>query len=427
MRKGAIRAWCLYDWANSAFATTVIAALFPPFFRRVAIEAGLAGSTATAYWGYTTAIALLLIAVAAPILGAIADFTGHKKRYLGCCAGLGILFTAAMALIGAEAWRLAAVVFIGGNLGFAGSIVFYESLLPHLAAGDDIDRISARGYALGYAGGGLLLIINALWLLRPDLWGLPDTAFAVKASFLSVALWWGMFSVPLFRHVPEPEVSLPAGRTGNPLRGGLARLAETWREVARFRQLLIFLVAFWVYNDGIGTIIKMATAFGDEIGIELTDMILALVLTQLIGIPCTLLLGRLAGRVGARTVVLMALAVYVLICVGGFFMRTATHFFLLAGLVGTVQGGAQALSRSLFGAMVPRHKSAEFFGFFSTSGKFAGIAGPVLFGLVSQLTGQSRLSIVSLIVFFVVGGVLLARVDVAAGKRAARAAEVAHR
>ena len=419
MKQKIVNAWCLYDWANSAFATTVMAALFPPFFRSVAIAGGVAPATATAAWGYITAMALLVVALLAPVLGAISDATGGKKRYLAFFAGLGILATASFLCIGESDWQLAGLLFIAGNVGFAGSIVFYESLLPHIATGGDIDRISTRGYAIGYAGGGLLLAVNVLWVMEPGWFGMPDAAFAVRAAFVSVALWWGGFTVPLLRRVPEPAVV----RSRHPVRDGLARLAVTFGEIRRYRQLLLFLIAFWIYNDGIGTIIKMATAYGDEMGIRVVDMTIALIITQFVGIPCTFLFGRMARRLGAKPSIFLALAMYVVIAIAGFFMRTATHFYILAGLVGTVQGGSQALSRSLFGAMVPRQKSAEFFGFFSTSAKFAGIAGPLLFGLVSQLTGQSRLSILALIVFFAAGAAVLTRVDVAEGIRIAREAE----
>jgi UMF1 family MFS transporter len=427
MDRRTVDAWCLYDWANSAFATTVMAALYPPFFRSLAQAGGLAPAAATAAWGYVTAGALLLVALLAPVLGAVADAAGARKRFLAGFAGLGILATLGFTLLREGDWPAAAAIYILANVGFAGSIVFYESLLPHLVRREDLDRVSSRGYALGYLGGGLLLAVNAVWVLHPGRFGMPDAGFAVRASFASVALWWAVFSLPLLRRVAEPRAGAAAGapRGARSLTVGFVRLGETLRALRRYRQLCLFLAAYWLYSDGIGTIIKMATAYGDELGIGLGDMTLALLITQFVGIPCTLLFGRLARRVGARRGIMVALAVYVLICGGGYFMRTATHFYLLAGLVGAVQGGAQALSRSLFGAMVPRDRTAEFFGFYSTSSKFAGIAGPLLFGLVSQLTGQSRLSILALVVFFLAGALLLSRVDVEAGRRAAHVAEEA--
>jgi UMF1 family MFS transporter len=253
---------------------------------------------------------------------------------------------------------------------------------------------------------------------------MPSTGFALRAAFFSVAVWWAIFTVPFLRHVPEPPVVKVLDRPANAIRAGFGRLAHTFGEIRRYRQLLIFLVAFWIYNDGIGTIIKMATAYGDEIGIGLTDMTLALIITQFVGIPFSFAFGWLARRLGTKPSILLALGVYVLISVAGFFMQTALHFYILAFLVATVQGGSQALSRSLYGSMVPKSQSAEFFGFFSTSSKFAGIFGPLIFGVVSQLAGASRLSILSLIVFFVVGGLLLTRVDEKEGRRVAQQKDV---
>ena len=422
-----INAWSMYDWANSAFATTIMAAMFPPFYRSVAIAAGAAENIATSRWAYTTSIALLLIAIIAPALGAIADHTGGKKRYVAFFAGLGILATAAFVFIGTDTWLLASVLFILGNIGFAGANIFYESLLPHIAKKNDIDQVSTRGYALGYLGGGILLVINVLWFMKPEWFFMPNQEFALRASFFSVAVWWALFSLPLFRRVPEPPVvrdrDVAAGI--GPVRAGLGRLVTTFREIRRYKQLILFLVAFWIYNDGIGTIIKMAVAYGDEIGIGMTDMIIALIITQFVGIPFSFLFGTLAKRMGTKRSIMLALVVYVGICIGGFFMSTALHFYVLAFMVGLVMGGSQALSRSLYGAMVPKAKSAEFFGFFSTSSKFAGIAGPLLFGVVAQIAGQSRLSILALIVFFIIGGALLLFVDEEEGIRVAQAENAA--
>ncbi len=417
------RAWCWYDWANSAFATTVMAALFPPFFVSLARKAGAAPAEATAWWGYITAGTLLVIALSAPVLGAMADGRGTRKRFLGAFAALGILATALMGTLGEDTWRAAAALFVVASFGFSGSFIFYESLLPQLATGAQMDQLSARAYALGYAGGGLLLIINLLMVTQPAWFHLPSVAWAVRLSFVTVALWWGVFSVPLFRKVPEPNVGSTSARPGSSLGTALARLQKTRQEIRRYPQLTTFLVAYWIYNDGIGTIVKMATAYGAEIGLGMTELMGALVLTQLVGIPCAILFGRMAGHLGIRRTILISLVVYGLISVGGFFLATATHFFILAGLVGVVQGGAQALSRSLFASMVPRHQTAEFFGFYSTSGKLAGVVGPLVFGLVGQLTGTSRLGILSLVLFFGIGGWLLSRVDVEAGRRDARKAE----
>jgi UMF1 family MFS transporter len=422
--KKIINSWCMYDWANSSFATTIMAALFPPFYRSLVTNAGLAGNDATAYWGYTTSVALIIIAIIAPVLGAMADHAGSKKRFAGFFTILGVMATAAFVFIGTDTWVLGSILYILGNMGFAGANIFYESLLPYIAQKNDIDQVSTKGYALGYVGGGILLIINALWIMKYKMFGMPDIAFAVRASFFSVAVWWAIFSIPFFRYVPEPPISKKVKSSANIIKVGFSRLALTFKEIKRYRQLLIFLIAFWMYNDGINTIIKMATAYGDEIGIKVTDMTIALIITQFVGIPCSFFFGKLARKIGTKRSILLSLSVYLLISISGYFMKTATHFFVLAFMVGTVQGGSQALSRSLFGIMVPKHKAAEFFGFFSTSSKFAGIAGPLVFGLVSQITGQSRLSILSLVLFFIIGGGILLRVNVEQGIATARSSEV---
>ncbi len=414
----------MYDWANSAFATTIMAALFPPFYRSLVTSAGLAENDATAFWGYTTSAALIIIALIAPVLGAMADYTGGKKRYMVFFVILGVVSTAMFVFIGTDTWLLGSILYILGNLGFAGANIFYESMLPHIAQKNDIDQISTKGYALGYVGGGILLIINALWIIKYQLFGMPDIGFALRASFFSVAVWWALFSIPFFRDVPEPPISKKDRPSVNIVKIGFSRLASTYHEIKRYKQLFIFLVAFWLYNDGINTIIKMATAYGDEIGIKVTDMTFALIITQFVGIPFSFIFGILAKKLTAKYSILLALGIYLLISISGYFMKTTIHFYILAFMVGTVQGGSQALSRSLFGAMVPQHKAAEFFGFYSTSARFAGIAGPLLFGLISQFAGHSRLSILSLIVFFIFGGIILFFVDVDEGIAAVKTTEV---
>ena len=414
-----INSWAMYDWANSAFATTIMAAMFPPFYRSLAVNAGLGEADATAAWAYTTSLSLLFVALLAPVLGAISDHTGGKKKFIAFFAVLGVIGTGLFAFLGDTSYLWASVLFMIGDVGFAGANIFYESLLPHIAQKGDIDQVSTRGYAMGYLGGGILLIVNVLWYMNPDLFFMPSTGFALRAAFFSVAVWWAVFSIPLFRNVPEPPVVRIEREEVNFVRAGFSRLGHTFGQLWRYKQLLIFLIAFWIYNDGIGTIIKMATAYGDEIGIGLTDMTLALIITQFVGIPFSFGFGWLARRLGTKRSILLGLGVYVLISIAGYFMQTAIHFYILAFMVGTVQGGSQALSRSLYGTMVPKSQSAEFFGFFSTSSKFAGIIGPLIFGVVSQITGASRLSILSVIAFFIIGGFLLIFVDEQEGRRVA--------
>ena len=419
-----INAWCMYDWANSAFATTIMAAVLPTFYAAVA-GAGLPGNRATVYWGYTSSISLLIAAVLAPVLGALADYLGAKKRFLAGFAVLGIFFTSLLVLVGKGQWFLASVLYVFGEVGFSGSIVFADSLLPHIAKPEDLDYVSSKGYALGYLGGGILLAINIVMILFWDKLGLPSAEMASRLSFLSVGIWWAVFSIPILRIVPEPPAAAGQGPRERALQAAFQRLGVTFRDMRRYRDLFTFIIAFWLYNDGIGTIIKMATIYGAEIGIGQTHLIGALLMTQFVGIPFSLLFGKLPKYLGTKRSIYLALAVYTLISIAGYFMSQAWHFWVLAGMVGLVQGGSQALSRSLFGAMVPKAKSGEFFGFYDVSSKFAGILGPAIFAVVGQITGSSRLSIVSLIVFFVVGGLLLTRVNEKEGIRVAREADAA--
>ena len=415
--KKIVNSWIMYDWANSAYITVVVAAVYPPFYRSVVKEAGFSEGAATAMWAYTASLALGLIFLSGPLLGAISDQLGGKKRFLAISAGVGIAATTALAFTDSMSYLAVSAIFIVSNIGYSASILFYDSLLPHIVKRADIDRVSTRGYTLGYLGGGILLLINVLWLTYPQYFGLSGTTAAVKACLISVSVWWALFTIPLLRNVPEPEISLKTDHKSltDDVMKGCGRLACTFREAARYRQLLLFLPAFWLYYEAIGTIIKMATAYGDEIGINLTDMVIALLVTQLIGVPSTLVFGRLAKIFSAKTAILYGLGIYAFTICGAFFMSTAFHFYILAVLIGVAQGGTQALSRSLFAAMVPKTRSAEFFGLFSSSEKAAGILGPLVFGLTSQISGESRYGIIILEIFLLTGMLLLYKVDVRKG------------
>ena len=419
-----LRAWAMYDWANSAVQTTIIAAIFPIYYQKVA-AAGQPEALATSRFAWATTIAILIVAVIAPLLGAIADYTAIKKRLLALFLIVGATATAAMYWIGQGDWQFALVLFVIVNVGVAGSIVFYESLLPHLVGEEDLDRVSSAGYAIGYLGGGTLLALNLLMIQMPTTFGLPDAGTATRVALASVGLWWVIFSIPLFRSVPEPAVRLERDeRAGeSAFLTGMRRLRETFHELRRYRNAFVLLLAFLLYNDGIQTMIRMATIYGSGIGLPPSAMIAALLLTQFIGVPCAFAFGAIAGRVGAKAAVFGGLAVYLLITLLGYFMTTAVHFFALAILVGMVQGGTQALSRSLFAAMIPRHKSSEFFAFFSVFERYAGVLGPAIFAFVIETTGSGRSAILAVALFFILGGAILVFVDVDEGRRAARAAE----
>jgi MFS transporter, UMF1 family len=427
-----LRAWAMYDWAASAVQTTIMVAVFPIYFVKVA-GSGLAESGATQRLALVNSLALVFIALLSPILGAISDYRAAKKRFLALSMGIGVGAVLAMFFIHHGDLDLASALLTVSLIGVAGSFVFYEALLPHIARPGEIDRISTAGYALGYFGGGILLALNLAWIQRPDWFGLPygpglsekHATLPVRLAFVSVAVWWVVFSLPLFRRVPEPPALLEPDerRDENPVKMAFVRLAETFRELRSYRNAFLLLLAFLIYNDGIQTIIKMATAYGTEIGIGQSALIGAILLVQFVGIPCSFLFGMLAQRIGAKRALFLGLMAYTAISILGYFMKTAFHFYVLAGLVGTVQGGTQALSRSLFASMIPRHRSGEFFGFFSVFEKFAGIFGPLIFAGTIAATGSSRNAILSVIIFFAVGALLLWPVKVEEGQRIARAAD----
>jgi UMF1 family MFS transporter len=412
-----LRAWAMYDWANSAFQTTIIAAIFPIYFQKVA-AAGLPAPVATSRFAWGTTWSILIVAVIAPLLGSAADRAPLKKPLLGVFLAIGAAATFAMFFIARGEWLFALTLFVIGNVGVAASIVFYESMLPHIAEPHELDRVSTAGYAMGYVGGGVLLAINIVMMAKPSWFWLADKDMAVRASLASVAVWWVIFSIPLFRHVPEPPVRLDPREGGGGFGGAIRGLLHTLRELRRYRNAFLLLLAFLLYNDGVQTIIRMATIYGTEIGLDDNAMIGALLVTQFIGIPFAFLFGMFADRIGAKAAIFGGLSVYAVITVLGYFMRSSAEFFALAVLVGMVQGGTQALSRSLFASMIPKDKSSEFFAFFGVFERYAGILGPAVFAWVVAHSGSSRNAILSVLAFFVIGAAILAFVDVKEGRAA---------
>jgi UMF1 family MFS transporter len=415
------RAWAWYDWANSAYFTTVITAVFPAFYATYA-AAGLPAADATARFALITTVSVAVIAVASPILGAVADYSGIKKRLLAMFMTVGAAAAAAMVVIQEGDWWLASVLFFIGNIGVSGSLVFYDSLLPNVARPEETDRVSAAGYALGYLGGGSLLILNLAWILQPQTFGFADTATATKASFASVAVWWIVFSLPLLRKVPEPPVRLDPGerRDAGILAAAFGRLGRTFRDIRKYRHAFLLFLAMLLYQDGIQTIIRMASVYGAEVGIDQNAQIAAFIMVQFLGIPFSFLFGALGARIGTKRAIFVSLVVYTIATILGFFMTTVTHFFILAALVATVQGGSQALSRALFARLIPMSKSSEFFGFYAVAERFATVLGPLVFTLSVMLTGSSRFAVLFIILFFIAGGALLSLVDERAGEAAAQ-------
>ena len=427
-----LRAWAMYDWAVSSVQTTIMVAVFPVYFANIA-KGDLGESRTTQAIATANTIVAIILAVLSPVLGAVSDYVAAKKRMLGASMIVGAAAVAGMFFVQQGDYRLALVLFVIALIGATASTIFYDALLPHIAAEDEIDRVSSAGYAVGYIGGGLLLALNLAWILKPGWFGLPTGAalssaqktLPTRLALLSVAVWWLVFSIPLFRRVPEP----PRTREPDELTGGsvlvapFVRVGETFRALRGYKQAFLMLLAFMIYNDGIQTIQKMAATYGKQLGIADTVLIAAILIVQFVGFPFAFLFGSIAARIGAKPAIFIGLVVYAAISILGFYMQTAAHFILLAAMVATVQGGTQALSRSLFASLIPAHKSGEFFGFYSVFEKFASIFGPLLFWVTIAMTGSSRNAILSVIVFFAVGAFLLSRVRVSEGQEAARAAD----
>ena len=401
--------WAMYDWANSAFATTVMAGFFPVFFKQY-WNAGVPVTESTFRLGLANSLASLLIVMMAPLLGAIGDYLGRRKRMLLGFAFLGLLMTGGLYLVDAGEWQLAAVVYVLAVFGFSGSNVFYDSLLPFVSSRDDLDRTSALGFSLGYLGGGMLLGMNVLMTLNPQWFGLAEAALAVRLSFVIVAVWWLVFSVPLMVLVPEPE-NHAHGVTPRVLGIGFRRITNTLHKIRQLRHVWLFLLAYWLYIDGVDTIVRMAVDYGLSLGFEQQSLILALLITQFTGFPAALLFGWIGSRFSPRVGIFLALLVYTVVTLRGAMLEAVGDFYLLAFAIGMAQGGIQALSRSFYARMIPEGHTAEFFGFYNMMGKFAAILGPLMIGVVGAMTGSPRAGILSLLVLFVAGAVLLSRVD----------------
>ncbi len=404
-RRRPVLAWALYDWANSAFATTVMAGFFPVFFKQY-WSAGSEPTVSTFRLGLGNGLASLLIAILAPLLGAMADRGGTRMRLLMLFTVLGAASTASLYWVSKGQWELAVLGYVLASLGFSGGIAFYDSLLLDVAEEKEFDVVSAYGYALGYLGGGLLFAVNVAMTLKPALFGLADAAQAVRVSFVSVAVWWAVFSLPVLFLVREQRPSLPLGPI-EALRAGWSEIFRTLWSIRQYKSVWMFLLSYWLYIDGVNTVIKMAVDYGLALGFEASSLIVALLLTQFIGFPAALAFGWVGKRFGARRGIEVAILTYLAVTVWAYWLDNVVEFYAMAAVIGLVQGGVQSLSRSYYGRLVPRGKTGEFFGFFNMMGKFAAILGPMLAGWVALVTGSSRLAILSLVVLFGTGAVLL--------------------
>lgn len=407
--KKEIISWSLYDWANSAFATTVMAAFFPIFFSEY-WSLGQDASVSTFFLGIANSTASLVVAVMAPFLGAIADSGSYRKKFLIFFAFLGALMTSCLWLLKSGQWGLAILFYVVACIGFSGGNTFYDSLLPCVASDKKVDFVSALGFSLGYIGGGLLFLINVLMYLMPNMFGISSSVEAVKISFLTVGIWWLVFSIPLLLFVKEDNDGKKT-KISESCKTGAKNIATTLKSLKFLKTTTLFLVAYWCYIDGVDTIIRMATDYGTSLGFSSSSLIVALLITQFVAFPAALLYNTFGKKIGTKNAILVAIVAYCIIALLGVFMTKEIHFYLLAILIGLFQGGIQALSRSYYTRLIPKDNSAQFFGFFNMLGKFAAIIGPFLVGFVTLITKSNRIGILSLILLFAVGGVLLYKVD----------------
>jgi UMF1 family MFS transporter len=424
--KKSIYSWALYDWANSAFATTVMAGFFPIFFAQYWSNPENL-SISTFYLGLGNSVASIIVVLLAPILGAIADRGTYKKRFLVFFAFLGVLMTAGLALVSQGMWQIALLTYVIATVGFSGANLFYDSLLPAVSNKDNVDYVSAVGYAFGYIGGGILIVINFLMITYPSFFGFADSVEGIKWSFVSVALWWAIFSIPILLFVKEPKYH-KTETTLQTIKSGFKQLKNTFNEIRHLKVVFTFLIAYWLYIDGVDTTVRMAADFGITLGFDSTTIMGALVLVQFIAFFATLLYVKFADKIGVKNAIYFAIAAYMVIIFSGYFVTEGWHFYIIAGMIGCFQGGIQTLSRSLYARIIPENKSAQYFGFFNMWGKFAAVIGPLLMGSVTLILNNTiddhvlsaRIGLQSIMILFILGALVLSRVDISEGEKVAK-------
>tara|TARA_Y100000758_G_C16042622_1_gene418768 strand:+ start:241 stop:1527 length:1287 start_codon:yes stop_codon:yes gene_type:complete len=424
--KKSIYSWALYDWANSAFATTVMAGFFPIFFAQYWSNPEDL-SISTFYLGLGNSVASIIVVLLAPILGAIADRGTYKKRFLVFFAFLGILMTAGLALISQGMWQIALLTYVIATVGFSGANIFYDSLLPAVSNKDNVDYVSGLGYALGYIGGGILIVINFFMISSPSFFGFADDVEGIKWSFISVALWWAIFSIPILLFVKEPKYH-KAETSLQTIKSGFKQLKNTFNEIRHLKVVFTFLIAYWLYIDGVDTTVRMAADFGITLGFDSTTIMGALVLVQFIAFFATLFYVKFADKIGIKNAIYFAIAAYMVIIFSGYFVTEAWHFYIIAGMIGCFQGGIQTLSRSLYARIIPENKSGQFFGFFNMWGKFAAVIGPLLMGSVTLILSNiiddqilsARIGLQSIMILFILGALVLSKVNISEGEKMAK-------
>jgi len=409
--------WAMYDWGNSAYATSVMAGFFPVFFKQY-WNAGQSVNESTFHLGVANAIASMVIVVLAPLLGAIADKGSARKKFLVFFAAMGVVMTGGLFFVAQGQWVAAMMLYIFATVGFMGGNVFYDALIMVVAPEKKVDFVSALGYAFGYLGGGVLFALNVAMTIWPQSFGLADAGEAIRVSFMLVAVWWALFSIPILLFVKEPK-AVSVSSTRAVISGGYRQLIATMHEIRALKVVLLFLAAYWCYIDGVDTIVSMAVDYGLSLGFQANDLIVALLITQFVGFPAAIAFGKLGERFGARPAIFVGIGVYIFVTVWASSIEEVREFYILAVVIGLVQGGVQSLSRSFYTRLIPVGKSAEFFGFYNMLGKFAAILGPLIVGWVSVITGSPRTSILSLVMLFLAGAAILFFVDEEKGRKMA--------
>lgn len=394
-----------YDWANSAYSIIITTAVFPIFYKSVATDAGVGLVQSTAYLSYTVAIATFILAMIGPILGTIADYQGLKKKFFLAFFLIGSLSTVSLAFVPEGTWLPLLIIYTITAIGFHGANIFYDAFLVDVTPEEKMDEVSSRGFGLGYIGSTVPFLISIAIILLATKGVIPlSTTFATKLAFVITGIWWFTFTIPMLKNVVQVHA---IEREPRILASSFRRLGETFKEIKKYRTVFIFLLAYFFYIDGVGTIISMSTAYGTDLGIEPTDLLIVLFVTQVVAAPFAIIYGRLAQRFSVKTMLYVGIFVYIIVCIYAFFLSTTLDFWILAMLVATSQGGIQALSRSYFAQLVPKEKSNEFFGFYNIFGKFASVMGPLLLGVTATLTGSSAYGVFSLVILFIIGGILL--------------------
>ena len=400
------KSWVMYDWANSAYSIAITTALLPLFFKMMTKSAGIEASDSTAYWGYINSAGSIVIAILAPILGTIADYKDYKKRFFTFFFTIGVFFTASLAIVPDGNWKLLLVFYILTALGFSGANIFYDAFLVDVTENKNMDSVSSKGFAYGYIGSTIPFIIGIAIVYFYEKLGITEV-MAYQLAFVITALWWGLFTIPFLKQVKQRYY---IARERNPIGNSLRRIYKTFKNIRKYKQAFMFLIAYFFYIDGVDTIIKMAGTYGDDMGIEAVDLLIILLATQFVAFPFALLYGKLSKRFTGKKMLYVSISIYIFICIYAYQMDTVLEFWILAMLVASSQGGIQALSRSYFGKLIPKENSNEFFGFYNIFGKFAAILGPVLLGVITQITGHSKYGVLSISGLFIIGLLVLIKV-----------------